>query len=138
MALTNDGQACQILLVEPNRPDAHWLEIMLEEARVPRVIFYYSTGMAALAAYGAGKLVPIDGIVVAERLPMLTTQEFVDGVRAVNDDVPIVVLGESLSPFLQLPSGCVRFAKPLSNKDMQSFWHVVSRRHLQRQQKHAA
>ena len=109
----------RIALIEPSEPDARWFEIVVDETRLPASIMRYRTGAAALQAWS--QLAPsVDLIVMPDRLPMLTVQEFVDRAKELCPDVRIVIAGERLRDdrASSLPAGVQWFTKPLSCHDI--------------------
>ena len=121
----------RILVVEPNEPDARWLDILLTESGIRATTLHYSTGVRALQACRDGTAAEIDIVVAAEVLPMLTLEEFVQALRSLNMTVPIVVLGERLQPFPCQAVDHVRLTKPLSTDDLQTLWRIVMSRYSQ-------
>ena len=79
----------------------------------------YRTGAAALQAWS--QLAPsVDLIVMPDRLPMLTVQEFVDRAKELCPDVRIVIAGERLrdDTSSSIPASVQWFTKPLSCQDI--------------------
>ena len=102
--------------------------MLVRHTGVEAVITRYSTGMAALKLWTRfGLAAAIDVIVVADVLPMLTTEEFVNGARAVYPDVRIFVAGEYLcaGALPPIPTSIQRLTKPLSPEDLLSLLHTI-------------
>ena len=98
-----------------------------KEARVQVELIHYSTGMHALKEFAEGRNSAIDLVVVADVLPMLPLQEFVDAVQKLHPGVHVVVAGERT----RLPSKLqVRksefYVKPLSPHDLRSLLMIAS------------
>ena len=127
MKETYSKQPLRIALIEPTESDARWFEMLVCDTGLEAVTTRYPTGMAALKVWTLGLAGATDVIVVADVLPMLSTEEFVNAARAVYPDVRIFVAGEclyagTLSP---LPTGVQRLMKPLSPEDMFRLLHAI-------------
>jgi hypothetical protein len=119
---TQSEQRLHIVLIEPNEPDARWFEMLLNESPFVAVMTRYATDVAALDVWTRlGRATKIDLIVMADILPMLTTQEFVDSATAIYPGVRIVVAREYLGDdtLLPSPSGLPWLNKPLSAEDIE-------------------
>ncbi len=132
---THKGRPLQFLLVEPNEPDSRWFDIVLDESHLPATTVHSSTCIRALEAWRECRLPAIDAVVVSERLPMLTIEEFVNAARTLDSDVPIVVLGDQLPLFQPLTSDYERFTKPLSEHDIERLWCIARQRFLRTRQR---
>jgi hypothetical protein len=110
-------QPIRVVIIEPNAADVHWFRLCAKAAGVAVEVIHYSTGISALKDWKRKADFPPDLIVVADVLPMLTLQEFIDAARAVHPAVSIAVIGEQ-TPVPVDVDGVERYTKPLSAFDI--------------------
>jgi hypothetical protein len=100
-------------LVEPCGGDTRWFDLMAKESRCPIEVAHHPTGLSALNEW---KRVPlaIDLLVVADLLPMLTINEFIQGARSLHPFATIVVARGGISvPAVEIVADA-SYPKPLS------------------------
>ena len=99
----------------------------MDEAGICASVVRYATGGQALQAWE--RVRPAwDVIVIADVLPMLTPQEFINAARTVCPEVPVVIAGEMLQPAPLLLSGVHQIAKPVSTAEVRTVQRMFSGR----------
>src|SRR4051794_13508125 len=108
------SQPIRIALIEPNRADVHWFCQSAKEAGLDAEVIHFSTGITALDEWTHRGDCTADLIVVADVLPMLTAQDFIDTARALRPDIRVVITGERTPVPMQVDGDVERYTKPLS------------------------
>jgi hypothetical protein len=121
MSLTNgtNSPTIRIALIEPSAADAYWFRLVIEEVQGFVELIHYATDLSALDDWRKSSSAAVDIVVVADILPMLTADEFIDVATRLQPYASMVIVGEqTLPPGSQIP-GHECYTKPMSCLDIQ-------------------